>query len=225
MFYIFIIRPLLEASGSHISLRWVCYYLWANPSRRLILPSNHKLTHVISRRFLNCKQDVMAYPRRRFSWGLTRQHSSDGPVAARPAGIWMRRWQEGSPPGLRRSSRLLAALRMLWMCQTISWHLQAPTHPYLYCKSKVSELGLRGAQSSRVFCPPGKKTARRAGTRGSTLRGRAVSMWCEPCVWDSTALSPWTTAAVLGSVGCAGYVIRIITESTNKRANEIGAGR
>lgn len=77
MFYLFIIRPLREASGSHISAGRVCYYLWANPSPRLILPRNHQLTRVISRRSLNCKQDVLAYSRRRFSRGLTGRHSSE----------------------------------------------------------------------------------------------------------------------------------------------------
>lgn len=47
MFFLFIIRPFLEAPGSHIGGRWVCYWLPANPSPRLILPSNHQLTLVM----------------------------------------------------------------------------------------------------------------------------------------------------------------------------------
>ena len=81
----------------HIRLSCVCYYLRENPSRCLIQPSNH-LLRVISRAFLNCKQNDMPYSAHCFSWGLTRRHSSN-PVwtqasVCRQLGIWMREQHE-----------------------------------------------------------------------------------------------------------------------------------
>lgn len=148
MFRLFIIRPLLEASGSHIRAGRVCYYLWANPSPRLILPRNHQLTRVISRRSLNGKQDVSAYPRRRFSCALTGRHSSE--PGRRSAG-WVMNEAATGRARAGFASPVVAPRCFEDVVNRLLTPPGPPPFPHLCCQSKVSEPGPRGLRSGRVF--------------------------------------------------------------------------
>lgn len=96
VFYFFILH--LQSGGffSHICLSWGCYYLQGNLSSCLIQPSNH-LLRVVSRVFLNYKQNCTAYSAHCFSSGISWHHLSSLTVTQsvrRQLEIWMKEQHE-----------------------------------------------------------------------------------------------------------------------------------